>query len=83
MIAMMVLMAMMAMVVLMADDADKGDDIAYHSFQMGEEGAHTRVTSRGSVLGPSCFKLYWASQKPRRGHLDKCCSVLSRVQTTT
>ena len=48
----------------MADDADKGDDIAYHSFQMGEEGAHTRVTSRGSVLGASCFKLYWASQKP-------------------
>ena len=64
MIAMMVLMAMMAMVVLMADDADKGDDIAYHSFQVGEEGAHTRVTSRGSVLGASCFKLYWASQKP-------------------
>ena len=61
---MMAMMAMMAMVVLMADDADKGDDIAYHSFQVGEEGAHTRVTSRGSVLGASCFKLYWASQKP-------------------
>ena len=43
------------------DDADKGGDVAYHSFQTGEEGAHTRVTSRGSVLGANCFKLYWAS----------------------
>ena len=63
-------------------DADKGDDFAYHSFQMSEEGAHTRVTSRGSVLGADCFKLYWA-QKSRKEHLTKCCSVLSRVQTTT
>ena len=43
------------------DDGDKRDDVAYHSFQTGEEGAHTRVTSRGSVLGANFFKLYWAS----------------------
>ena len=57
------------------DDGDKGDDVAYHSFQTGEEGAHTRVTSRDSVLVANCFKLYWASLKPGREHLAKCCSV--------
>ena len=64
------------------NDGNNGDDVAYHSFQMSEEGAHTRVTSRGSVLGADCFKLYWA-QKSRKEHLTKCCSVLRRVQTTT
>ena len=43
------------------DDGDEGDDVAYHSFQTGEEGAHTGVASRSCVLGANCFKLYWAS----------------------
>ena len=43
------------------DDGDKRDDVAYHSFQTREEGAHTGVTSRSCVLGANCFKLYWAS----------------------
>ena len=77
-------MIMMMKAIIDDDDNDgnNGDDVAYHSFQMSEEGAHTRVTSRGSVLGADCFKLYWA-QKSRKEHLTKCCSVLRRVQTTT